>query len=355
MKNNKIEKSIIFSDLRRIRSEKMSKKVSIIMPVYNVEKYLAESIESAINQTLDSVEIIAINDGSTDGSLDILKSYESRYDFIKVIDQKNKGVSAARNTGIEHATGEYIYFLDSDDYIDLNAMKYCYDLAKKEKLDILTFDADVFFENTTIDVVKNIYNREKLLKSYVMNGNEFYFYSWSNRGYRVPVWLNFYNTKFLLSNKLSFYEGIIHEDELHSLKSFILAKRVMYVPKKFFYRRIRKNSIMTTSLSEKNLIGVYTVAKESYNFYNKNKSIIEEKCRQQLIKNIRKLYSISLKYYDSLKTMPISIDRQDIITDLNNIDIGIGIDMRLQIKNPKIYYFLKKLENKLKNILKSLR
>ncbi|OXX83612.1 glycosyltransferase [Paraclostridium benzoelyticum] len=333
----------------------MSKKVSIIIPVYNVEAYLEQSIESAINQTLDSIEIIAINDGSTDQSLEILKGYESKYDFIKVINQKNKGVSAARNTGIQHARGEYIYFLDSDDYIGLDTMKYCYDLAKKENLDILTFDADVFFENTTIDVVKNIYNREKLLKSYVMNGNEFYFYSWNNRGYRVPVWLNFYNTEFLLSNKLSFYEGIIHEDELHSLKSFILAERVMYVPKKFFYRRIRKNSIMTTKLSEKNFIGIYTVAKESYNFYNENKLIIEDNCRERLIKNIRQLYSTSIKYHDSLKVESIDIGRTDIIKDLKNTDIGIDKSMRLQIKNPKMYYFLKKVENKLKNILKSLR
>ena len=101
-------------------------KVSIVIPVYNVEKYLEECIESAIKQSLNDIEIICINDGSTDSSLEILKKYEKKYSNIIVISQENKGLSASRNVGIRKAKGKYIYFLDSDDFIDTNSMELCY-------------------------------------------------------------------------------------------------------------------------------------------------------------------------------------------------------------------------------------
>ena len=97
--------------------------VSIVIPVYNVEKYLKQCLESVVNQTLDKIEVICINDGSTDNSLNILKEYEKKYNNIIIIDQENKGPGFARNIGMKRASGKYIYFLDSDDYIELNAME----------------------------------------------------------------------------------------------------------------------------------------------------------------------------------------------------------------------------------------
>ena len=93
-------------------------KISVIVPIFNVEKYLKECLESIINQTFKDIEIICINDGSTDNSLDILNQYAEKDNRIKVITQSNQGLSAARNTGIKYANGEYISFIDSDDYID---------------------------------------------------------------------------------------------------------------------------------------------------------------------------------------------------------------------------------------------
>ena len=100
--------------------------VSIVIPVYNVEKYLKQCLESVVNQTLDKIEVICINDGSTDNSLNILKEYEKKYNNIIIIDQENKGPGFARNIGMKRASGKYIYFLDSDDYIELNAMEICF-------------------------------------------------------------------------------------------------------------------------------------------------------------------------------------------------------------------------------------
>lgn len=105
-------------------------KVSIVIPVYNVESYLEECMESVINQSLDDIEIICINDGSTDSSLKILERYESKYNNIIVINQENKGLSASRNIGIRKARGKYIYFLDSDDFINIKSMEKCYKVCE---------------------------------------------------------------------------------------------------------------------------------------------------------------------------------------------------------------------------------
>ncbi|WP_270532267.1 glycosyltransferase, partial [Paraclostridium sordellii] len=249
-------------------------KVSIVVPVYNVEKYLKESLDSAVNQSLEDIEIIAINDGSTDNSAQILDEYEKKYSNFKVINQENKGLSGARNTGIAECKGDYIYFLDSDDYIDLNAMEYCYNEAKKDNLDILTFDAETFLDGQlSIDEIdKEEFYRDKIIESKVMSGEEFYVNSNKKGAYRSPVWLNFYKRKFIENNNLNFYEGIVHEDEIHTSKSFILAKKVKYIPKRFFFRRIRENSIMTKKIDENRIKGNYIIAKATYKL-SKNKNL----------------------------------------------------------------------------------
>ena len=114
-------------------------KFSLIIPVYNVERYLEECIESCENQDIpyDEYEIIAINDGSSDKSLEILKSLKSRYKNIKVISQENQGLSVARNVGLNVAKGQYIWFIDSDDWINANVLKDIYDILQNYKLDIL--------------------------------------------------------------------------------------------------------------------------------------------------------------------------------------------------------------------------
>ncbi|UJF15261.1 glycosyltransferase [Jeotgalibaca sp. MA1X17-3] len=111
-------------------------KVSIIVPVYNVEKYLKKSIESLMNQTLKDIEIILVNDGSTDNSLFICKQYEKKDFRIKVIDKNNGGVSSARNIGIELASGQYIGFIDPDDWIEPEMYEKMYSKIEKTKSDV---------------------------------------------------------------------------------------------------------------------------------------------------------------------------------------------------------------------------
>jgi len=127
----------------------METKVSVIIPVYNVEKYLRECLDSVINQTLKDIEIICVNDGSTDNSLPILKEYAQKDERIKVIDKKNEGVSVARNVGLECANGIYILFLDADDYFESTLIEQSYDYSVKMNSDICIFGAnEIDFNNT---------------------------------------------------------------------------------------------------------------------------------------------------------------------------------------------------------------
>ena len=122
-------------------------KVSVIIPAYNLENYIEKTLNSVINQTLEEIEIIVVNDGSKDNTLNIINDIASKYDKVRIIDKENQGVSKARNTGIKEAKGEYILFLDGDDWMDLDALNLLYTKAKSENLDLLCYDFIMAYED----------------------------------------------------------------------------------------------------------------------------------------------------------------------------------------------------------------
>ena len=331
-------------------------KVSIIMPIYNAEKYLAKSLDSIISQNYKNLEIILINDGSTDMSLSKLIKYSEKYEFVKIINQKNRGVSAARNIGINESKGEYIYFLDSDDYLELDAMEYCYNAAKKYNLDIVSFDAKSFVDNEYegSKLIEN-YDRSKILDSIVMKGSEFFEYLVENRAYENPIWLNFYRREFLVKNNLYFHENIIHEDEIHTLKTVISANRAMYIPKQFFNRRVRGNSIMTTKLGYKNAYSMKIVSKEGYDFYIENKGKFSNNIDNILIDKIRYFYWIAIRYCDKMEENELIKNklRCEILNQLNDTQGIITNKLKYQIYNPHKYYKLEDFKIKIKGIVKT--
>jgi len=164
-------------------------KISVIITVYNVEKYLSRCLDSVVNQTFKDLEIICVNDGSTDNSAEILDRYASKDKRIIIINQKNGGLSAARNTGLRHASGQYIGFVDSDDWIDIDYYECLVGLAEKNNADIVmagmrVVDQDNIYDNTTPNMVTNNFVRkiknlpngginDKLLKSELFQGLEF--------------------------------------------------------------------------------------------------------------------------------------------------------------------------------------
>lgn len=224
------------------------KKVTVVIPVYNVEKYLEACLDSVIDQTLKDIEIICVNDGSTDKSLNILKKYAQKDDRIVIIDKKNGGLSSSRNKGIENATGEYIIFLDSDDYLTTNALEELYNLSKKNKLDTIYFDANTVYETKELEESQSkfaeYYIRDKSYDK-VLSGQDLYMEM--EHDFRVNVPLQMNKTALLKDNNIKFIEGIIHEDEAFSIEVTLHSKRAMHVANDYYQRRVRDDSIMTNA------------------------------------------------------------------------------------------------------------
>lgn len=322
----------------------MDIKVSLIIPVYNVEKYLQECLDSAFNQTLKEIEVIAVNDGSTDNSLAILNKYKSIHENMIIINQENKGLSEARNSGLRVAKGEYIYFLDSDDYIDKDLAYLCYTECKNNDLDLITFDASAFHENKNY-ITNNQFNydRKDILQSQIKSGQEFYIDLINKNAYKSPVWLFFYKKQFIERNNLKFYPGMIHEDELYSVKAIILSQRTKYIPNKLFHRRVRENSIMNSKKSIKNAQGYFIVSEQLYSFY-KNISL-QKKCADMLINHIFLFYNksldtiLELDYYDKefITKIKKSIKNKK---EIKNFKIKIKLSL------PQIFYLKKAIKNR---------
>lgn len=236
-------------------------KISVVMPIYNVEKYLNECLSSIVEQTFPDIEIICINDGSTDGSPEILEKWSNQDSRIIVYHRNNSGISCSRNFGASKAKGEYIFFIDSDDYLVKNAFDLLYSEALSHNLDVLYFDAELFCDET--DLYENFKQRcNYYIRNSEYNGvtsGSFLFSEMiNNNDYKVVVFLQFIKLSYYKRKNLFFYEGIIHEDILFSFLCIIQADRVKYIKKILYKKRFRKLSIMTTPRGGKNVIGLFT-------------------------------------------------------------------------------------------------
>ncbi|MGL6115568.1 MAG: glycosyltransferase family 2 protein [Cetobacterium sp.] len=317
-------------------------KVSVIIPIYNVELYLKECLESVINQTLKEIEIILINDGSTDNSFNIIEKYKEKDERIKTINQKNQGQSIARNNGLDIATGEYIYFMDSDDLSELDTLKLCYEKSKKENLDFLIFDSKIFFDDIELEKKYKHFkkNREKNIEDKINNGINILETLFKTHKYSCSPCVHFISKKYLDKIGLKFYPKIIHEDELFFLKLYLPASRVNYIKKFFFKRRIRKNSTMTKKKSEKNLIGYLTVAKEM------KRLLVSEKDTKkiELIKlRIRYIINSCISLLECLDRDKKIIYKDLIIKEFINY---IFFKEKIKIFYPKIFKIIKVLKEK---------
>lgn len=238
-------------------------KVSVIIPVYNTEKYLGDCLNSVCNQTLSNIEIICINDGSTDNCKNILEQYALRDSRIKIIHQENKGLSYSRNQGLEVAKGEFIQFVDSDDMLVENALEYAVDVAERNNLDVFYFDAQVNYESVELEqkhpTYQTYYNRADKYNN-VVTGAQLFSMLIADNKFRMAAWLQLSKKSFLDRVHVNFIEGIIHEDNHYTTAIMIEAKRVLHENKKLYIRRIRKDSIMTSTQSFANVYGYYKCA-----------------------------------------------------------------------------------------------
>lgn len=244
-------------------------KVSVIIPVYNVERYIEASLQSVVSQTLDNYEIIVIDDGSTDDSLKIVKKYMDKNNNIKLIIQENSGQSVARNKGIEVAQGKYIYFLDSDDYIDDDMLKIAYEESEKNKLDLLLFNGDTFFDEDYVNSSNMNINYEKKGRyDGVSNGVDAFIQLIRNKEYTCSPCLFLVRNEVLKRSGLNFYEGIIQEDELFTFELILQCERIKIIKDILFHRRVRASSTMSGENYYNSFMGYYVVLKQMISFRN---------------------------------------------------------------------------------------
>lgn len=237
-------------------------KVSVVVPVYNTEKYIDECLESLENQTLKEIEIICVNDGSKDGSLQLLQKHAEKDSRIKVLSQENSGVSVARNNGLKAATGEYIVFFDSDDIFPPYVLEKEYKNAIKYKVNVVAFNMKRFTDGQeTIDINSLKYDPSKVrFCSRQENQNPFY-YMLEDGGYVIT---KLFKRSFLLEHNVSFKPGVTnYEDGLFNFMVFPhVTEMVQDCNICYCYRAFRPNSASTVFNVKKVLGSTITVTRE---------------------------------------------------------------------------------------------
>ena len=305
----------------------MTPKVSIIIPVFNTEKYLKKCLDSVLNQTLSSIEVICINDCSEDNSLEILKEYSNKDKRLKLIDFKvNQGVSIARNKGVSESSGDYIGFIDSDDFVELDFYEKLYKKASETNADCAKGNIYTTKEDGSNPILTDFYNQNNKIKE-----NKAYFcYGFTSAIYKASL---------IKDNNINFPEKIIHfEDPYFSIMANIFMTTVEIVDSAKYYYIQHKNSAVDGSKTEKAAIAFKNSVAKITDLINKN-------CSSKTDYNI---------YFNFLLTQLVPWCSDTMLTDKAN---SIAIEGLLYIfKNIKYdkqklfeFYFLNKKNETLKN------
>ena len=275
-------------------------KISVIIPVFNVENYLEKCLDSVVNQTLNDIEIICINDGSTDNSPNILESYVQKDARIIVINQENKGLSAARNRGLEIAKGEYISFVDSDDWIDENFLEKLYEAITKNNCDIAI--ATIIRKREYHQKYRVLYSDEKIFSTFEEKV----------KICAIPrccyVWNKLYKARLVKDSV--FKEGVYYEDMLWLPLILDKAEKLVTVPNTVYWYRVNNNSIVKKNPSPKKQLDLYN-AKKFLTEYLTSKGVkLSEKDKE---------YTKEIKYFFGIPIIKIKECNGFLITLLFNL------------------------------------
>ena len=226
----------------------MLPKISVIIPVFNTEKYLKECLDSVTNQTFRDIEIICVNDGSTDNSLVILNEYAQKDNRIKIVTKGNGGLASARNEGLKYISGEFVYFLDSDDYIDKTLFEYAINVFNNFEIDFFCFSSDLIIEDKT-----QSYLDYAGLNNYIkVNRDGFYDTNFDICiNTNIHVWNKIYKTDFVKKHDIKFIEPLLYEDIYFVWLANFISKKAYYDNTIYHYYRIREASIMQDVYKEK--------------------------------------------------------------------------------------------------------
>lgn len=328
------------------------KKVSIITPVYNVEDFVQDMMESVFNQTYHNIELILIDDKGNDKSIDIVnrvKNMAPSCVSIKIITHEyNKGVSAARNTGIENSTGEYLFFLDSDDMLSPTCIEELVYRITKDNSEwvICDYKSDTRISNRGGNL---------LVKKDILCSKWNIIHAFADSEYNVAPWCKLIKKKFLIENKIFFKEGIINEDAPWTFLLTMRSNRVSVIKKQLYIYRFRENSIMNhVDNDEQNKAGAYTLSliskeincrdtnfdsidlykiwmRQVILFYTRN-SFFEFSKFNELCKNIN-IYKIRSRYVKICRHIPIYYILWNIVFYLPKCMRGYYLKFIIEMRN----------------------
>lgn len=242
--------------------------ISIIVPVYNVEKYLEKCLNSIINQTYKNIEIICIDDGSPDNSIYILNRFAKKDKRIKIIRQKNQGLSAARNIGINNATGKYIIFVDSDDWLELNTLELLYEKLLVKEFDFICFGVFKNFENVEERVFQNISENYE-------DGLIFFKESYLKNCFTASACNKIYLKDFLVENLIYFTRGKLYEDLLFTFECLKNSKNIGVIKTPLYHYFIKRENSITNKINKKDLDALFIVEEIEKKLIDKNKEFVE--------------------------------------------------------------------------------
>ena len=245
--------------------EKVKPKISVIIPVYKVEEYFERCVCSLVRQTYENIEIILVDDGSPDNCPTLCDKYAEEDARIKVIHKINGGLSDARNAGIREASGEYILFVDSDDYIDLDACEKFIQVIGDNKPDIVVGNA----RRIEIDGRVSLIQHKIETNGFMVSGKYYLKKELAIETMIMAAWLNLYNRDFIKANGLEFKYGILHEDEQFTPRVFLKANYVIGTNILFYNYQIREGSITKSKDLTKNAENLIQTCKELEVIYNK--------------------------------------------------------------------------------------
>ncbi len=354
-------KQINGKHIKSVINEQKQPLISVVIPVFNVENYLSECLDSVLNQTYSNFEVILVDDGSTDSSGIICDNYMASDSRIKVLHLQNNGLGHARNVGIHIASGKYIIFLDSDDYWRLNTLEVLLYEAETHDLQMVVFSAQSFYDG--IEWYKGLTYSHIVQNNIVKSGLESLSYSSAHGEYYSQACLRFYRLDYLKQNGFQFDEGVIHEDESFSFLSYIKAKRVECLGERYYQRRYRPGSIMMTLDSYQSAHGLSVAISTLLKFMQKNDlNPLEKKLfNNQIIGYIFSIYfrnrdikTKSNNYNSKSYANSIATDTQDIIQQVCRHAKGFPLHYRLILYNFEIGYHFWVMREILKHPVKKM-
>jgi glycosyltransferase involved in cell wall biosynthesis len=326
----------------------LNTKLSIIVPVFNAEKHLRQCLDSIINQTLKEIEVIIINDGSTDNSKQIILDYASKDDRILFIDSTNEGVSAARNKGMEKATGKYVGFVDADDYLDMTMYQRLFDISEEKDASIAICNAMVITDEMESKKRLALKNECVMVCDKAALVLDFLGFKYDNAN-----WNKIYALQIIKKHHLKFHEKLsIWEDLLFNLEFIAYANKMITLDESLYYYRIHDASVMGDSKlfvsNQYNLLYRAYVSFCNKNSFNKEKEAFMQDRAQTCISNVfvllrlrmrtdrRKFFTLSRQFGNELKILNPAI-----YSDTKTLkSIGLNFYWLLRYKFYKLFALL---------------